>query len=347
MKWLRNLKLRFKLIICFGIMAFFIILIGTVAYLNLEESHNDAEVIYKEKLLPISYLTSIQKNLLIIQVVSKDMIIDRDLNKFDNERKHIETITSESYVLLENYEKNDLSENEQNLLSEFKEDIISYTEFTTEFLELLETEDYEAATELTNRLNPMAAEVNNDIDALVQENMVEAELLEKNISNNFDATIQRMLVLIATGGVVILILGILITRFIRISIEKLALSANEIEKGNLNIHIDIDSKDEFGNLAKTFTRMAENMNHVLRNINVSSEQVASGSKQVSDSSSSLSQGATEQASSIEELTVSIEEIATQTRKNAENANMAKEVAELAKKNANKGNKQMNAMLSAM
>lgn len=130
--------------------------------------------------------------------------------------------------------------------------------------------------------------------------------------------------------------------------------------------VELDSKDEIGELARSFRKMIENIrnqayaaqkvaagdltidvpvnsaedllgnnladmvrknNEVLSGINAASEQVAIGSKQLSDSSIILSEGATEQASAIEELTASIEEISSQTELNAKNANQANELAE--------------------
>ena len=124
-------------------------------------------------------------------------------------------------------------------------------------------------------------------------------------------------------------------------------ASKRMADGDLDVAIDINTRDEMGDLAGAFNRMASNINEVMVNINEATEQVASGSRQVSDSSISLSQGATEQASSIEELTASIEEIASQTRLNAENAGQANQLAEDTKENANQGNNRMQQMLGSM
>ena len=111
--------------------------------------------------------------------------------------------------------------------------------------------------------------------------------------------------------------------------------------------IDIDAKDEIGNLASSCHRMTENLNEVLGGIFAASEQVSSGAKQLSDSSIALSQGASEQASSIEELTASLEQISSQTQLNAQNASQANKLASMAQGNAEQGNRQMQEMLRAM
>ncbi|MGI6778464.1 MAG: methyl-accepting chemotaxis protein [Acetivibrionales bacterium] len=160
--------------------------------------------------------------------------------------------------------------------------------------------------------------------------------------------LRNIIVLIS---VLLVILGIaavyLLTRTIIKPINKLVGVANRIAGGDLDVIIDVDTKDEVGILARAFRSMAEKINDVMSSINSASEQVASGARQVSDSSMALSQGATEQASSIEQLTASLEEISSQTKLNAQNANQANELAETAKLNAMQGGTQMKEMLKAM
>lgn len=130
-------------------------------------------------------------------------------------------------------------------------------------------------------------------------------------------------------------------------LNNLVAAANKVASGDLNVVINVKSKDEVGILAKAFRIMTENINSVMTNINSASEQVAAGSRQISDSSMALSQGATEQASSIEQLTASLEEVSSQTKLNAQNANQANELAELARINAIQGDNQMKEMLKEM
>ncbi len=123
--------------------------------------------------------------------------------------------------------------------------------------------------------------------------------------------------------------------------------ANRVADGNLNVAIDLHTKDEIGILASAIGQMTDNLNEVMGNIHAASEQVTAGSKQVSISSMSLSQGAAEQASSVEQLTVSLDEISFQTKQNAASAMQANTLAEEAKVNAAQGNERMKEMLRSM
>ncbi len=167
-------------------------------------------------------------------------------------------------------------------------------------------------------------------------------------AKNSVSSATSLISIISIGGVILAIgFGIIMSTMITRPIKKMVGVAGEIADGNLDVDIDVTSKDEVGQLSKAFLQMTDNINSVMSNINAASEQVAAGSGQVSASSMSLSQGATEQASSIEELTASITQISAQTRANAENAEKAKEMATEAQSFAEHGNREMAGMLDAM
>lgn len=182
------------------------------------------------------------------------------------------------------------------------------------------------------------------------------------------------------------IMAALIARSIGNPIRKIAEASDKVAVGDLDVDVDVKSKNEIGILAKSFAnlitstrqqasaieriadadltveipirsekdlmgkklgQLVSKMNEVMNRITLASNQVSSGSKQVADSSMALSQGAAEQASSIEELTASLEEISSQTKMNAENADNANKLTENTIADAMRGNKRMQEMLTAI
>ena len=208
--------------------------------------------------------------------------------------------------------------------------------------------DQEAAWEFTKgELQTTSDEVRVALETLVNMKIQAAKQQSATNSNIADSSNLLMIVVIIVSVVIAVGLGLFISSAISRPLKKLLDAADKIATGDLDVYIDIDTREEIGNLARAFNMMADNLNEVVSNINVAAEQVAGGSKQVADSSLLLSQGATEQASTIEQLTASIEEIAAQTRQNAENSVQANSLADIAKQNALQGNTQMNDMLKAM
>ena len=170
--------------------------------------------------------------------------------------------------------------------------------------------------------------------------------------DEMQAAVNRLLIIfagISVVAIVLLILAISIftSRTISNPLKRLLDSARQIAEGKLDTDLVIQSKNEIGELASSFTRMSDNLNQVIGEINTASGQIAEGAKQVSLSSIALATGATQQASAIEEFTSSLEEVSAQTNQNADRANKANQLSKEALAKAEEGNQQMQAMLAAM
>ncbi len=132
------------------------------------------------------------------------------------------------------------------------------------------------------------------------------------------------------GLIVALIIGVIIavyiTRLVVVPLQMGVRFAQAVSDGDLTQQIDLDQKDEIGQLATALNNMATNLNEVMINISQASEQVASSSEELSASAMTLSSGATEQASNLEETSASIEELNASIQSNADNAQNAEKIA---------------------
>jgi methyl-accepting chemotaxis protein len=188
---------------------------------------------------------------------------------------------------------------------------------------------------------------------------------------------------------VIILLGIvifLIVRPISAALNKGVAFAKEIQQGDLSNRLNLDTKDEIGQLGTALDDMAdslqdraelaeaiaagdltrevtlaseqdalgralrtmtERLNDILGQISIAGEQIDTGSNQVSDSAQDLSQGSTQQASAIEEIGASLSELSGRTQTNAENAASANQLASSASSAAKDGSAQMQQMVTAM
>jgi len=191
-----------------------------------------------------------------------------------------------------------------------------------------------------------------------------------------------MLVLLALSTLVIIFL----VRRIVAPIHTMVKAAHALAAGDIEVSVQVDTKDEMLELAGAFNNMIENtrqqtqiikaiaagdltvmagarsdkdvMNHALLSmlqlnneifsqIAGSANQVSSGARQIADSSQALAQGATEQAAAVEQLSSTISEVADKTKGNAAMADRAAALADTIKGNAEKGSEQMSRMVQAV
>ena len=102
-------------------------------------------------------------------------------------------------------------------------------------------------------------------------------------------------------------------------INSIAEVSSKIAKGELNVQINIESKDEIGQTASSLKAMANKLKEIISEVITGSNNLAIASEQLSTSSQQLSQHATEQAASVEEISSTMEEMASNIAQNSNNA----------------------------
>ncbi len=348
MKWFRNFKIKVKLIICFVILAIFTGIIGYMGISNMGEINQRGEEMYNENFISATSLAKVQKSLLVIRSDYLLLLYEKDASKYQERIDEINSFTAENNATLSVYEKTiGDDKNNRELYDKLLANLQTYRSIRAEHLGMIKDGNFEEANRRISEFTNARLAVDSAVEDLIKYNTDMAHTLSTESTADFQSQSLIMVVIIIAGVILSVGLGLVVANIISKPLNRLLASANLIAEGNLDVTINVDTKDEVGILAQAFTKMTDNLNDVMSNINVAAEQVASGSRQVSDSSMALSQGATEQASSVEELTASLEEIASQTRLNAENANKANSLAVTAKNNAVDGNEQMKEMLKAM
>lgn len=348
MKWFYNLKIATKLIIAFIIVAIIAGIVGIVGITNIKSINENDTAMYELNTEPMSHIINVSNAYYKTKVAMRDMMLDENSTNRD---EYINTIKENILIMkdgLNNFSKTMQSDEGNKLSVDLKSAISTYETYISKLTELVKAnKNDEAYNNMQSEGVDIAKSINDPIDRLTE---LKVQLAKQKADENTAAAntaILTMVIVIIAGVIISIGLGIFISRIISRPIKKMALVADKLASGDMNVNVEVNSKDEIGSLAKSVRVMVGNINEVLTNIASAAEQVASGSKQISDSSIALSQGATEQASSVEQLTASLEEISSQTRINADSANQANGFAENAKYNAIQGNDQMKEMLMAM
>ncbi len=204
-----------------------------------------------------------------------------------------------------------------------------------------------------------------------------------------DAASSTRIVVVAIGIIALLIgitLAIVIARGIIGPLLKGVDFAKEVAKGDLDVTIDVDQKDEVGMLADAMKQMVSNLRNtvqvaeqiasgdldarvnilsekdtlgqslalmverlcsVVREVKTAADNVASGSQELSTTSEQMSQGATEQAASAEEASSSMEEMSSNISQNADNAMQTEKIATKSADDAREGGNAVDETVVAM
>ena len=144
-----------------------------------------------------------------------------------------------------------------------------------------------------------------------------------------------------------LVVATVITRALARPILQGVAFAKSVAAGDLTQKLDIDQKDEVGQLAAALNTMIDNVKEVVANVQSAADNVASGSQELSATSEEMSQGSTEQAAAAEEASSAMEQMAANIRQNADNAAQTEKIAGKSAEDAKKGGESVAKTLAAM
>ena len=141
--------------------------------------------------------------------------------------------------------------------------------------------------------------------------------------------------------------GVWITRSITRPINDSVEAANRLAEGDLTVRIDVDSKDETGQLKAAMKGMVDKLSHIIGEVRSSADTLSSAAEQVSATAQSLSQGSSEQAASVEEISATVEQASASVSQNTENARITDGMASKAADEAQDGGRAVKDTVSAM
>jgi methyl-accepting chemotaxis protein len=154
------------------------------------------------------------------------------------------------------------------------------------------------------------------------------------------------------GGTLLLSLVIfafawLVARRIKLGLDKAIAASKRIASGDLSGEIEIDSRDETGELLTALKDMKEELALVVDDVRHGAESIATATEEISAGNTDLSQRTEEQASAVEETASSMEELTSTVKQNADNAQTANQLAITASGVAVKGGEVIHRVVTTM
>jgi methyl-accepting chemotaxis protein len=161
---------------------------------------------------------------------------------------------------------------------------------------------------------------------------------------------QVLIALIATIAVLgsaAAVLMLTISRTTSGALKSAVQMAEAVAAGNLGARIDLQRRDEIGQLGNALQRMNGSLLSIVRQVRTSSDSIATGSAQIASGSLDLSQRTEEQAANLEQTAASMEELTATVRQNSATAAQATTLAQQARSAAEEGGSVVGRVVSTM
>ncbi|MCQ2226870.1 MAG: methyl-accepting chemotaxis protein [Bacteroidales bacterium] len=168
-------------------------------------------------------------------------------------------------------------------------------------------------------VNVITADINVLMDRLIEICNVKCEEIASSIS--LWSAVQLMFVILFSLIVMAMsvFVGWMLYQTIVAPLKKGVAFAKAIGDGDLTVSVEVDSKDELGQLSEALTEMVTNVRNIVLSIERNANDLVDSGDGLKSNSLKLNKGASEQAASAEEVSTAIEEMVANIDQNTENA----------------------------
>ena len=185
--------------------------------------------------------------------------------------------TEKIQEMLEEISKTNTSDEEISAYNEISNQAVKYEKVVVKMIELAKKGEQEETIKLLdNELVPIAREIADGIDGLLQVNIDKAYELEKKL--NVLEYISRIFILPAIAFLIVSAINLknVIFKMIGEPIEKLKDIAEQIADGNLNVEVKATYEDEIGELENSFSYMTKELKGYIGEISKILGSIADG-----------------------------------------------------------------------
>lgn len=169
---------------------------------------------------------------------------------------------------------------------------------------------------------------------------VSVTFYEKNLKDRVNKSIYSLIIVIVSLVILFILINWQLSRSITVGLSKAVAFAKGIASGNLTLSLDIERKDEIGQLATSLKDMSKKLEEIIADVIQGSNYIASASRQ-------LSVDASEQAAATEEVSSSMEQMIANIQQNSENANETERIAHKASTEIGTGYENVNQTVKSM
>jgi methyl-accepting chemotaxis protein len=348
MRWYYNLKISAKLLLAFCLMATITLIVGYVGISDLTNLEKDYSNMYSHNTIPIAKFGDVQQAFHRIRVNVRDAIYAANETEAADKVERINMFSKTIADDVEYCAKIIQSDDEKALYKNFEEKRKDYLEDLTNMKQLIkDNKKEEAIVLLKGKMSKSSEAEQKAIEAWVNYNIDAAGKTSRENSDIADAAVNTMIITIIFSILFSIVMGIFISRIISKALVKGVEFSKAVANGDLTNKIDIDQKDEIGQLAVSLNDMVDHLKEVVENVKSAADNVAAGSQELSANSEQMSQGATEQAAAAEEASSSMEEMTSNIKQNADNAQQTERIAQKSAEDAREGGNAVSETVTAM
>ena len=276
MRFFNNMKLNVKILTGFIIIAILTVVVGAFSIINLTSFSSHENGLYDNSTLGVIRMGKVQMDFLNLRIELRNLVIFNNSDK----SQYYQNINSDITDLDNNLNKyqttifasQDLSnfktaQSQWNTLKNGTSNIVSASQSGKSSSEILA---------MVSALTPDASALDSSIQKIIDYNSTTAKDTVSNDSSYSGIMNIAMGIVLLISVIIAIALSIFIANAITRPVRQLMKAANDISDGNLDVELDIKSKDEIGNLAISFKKIIKSFKNLNEDTNILSKAAVEG-----------------------------------------------------------------------
>lgn len=261
MGWFYNLKIGQKLILGFMLIALIAGMVGYVGITRIKVVESSNSSINKQSERLQNELNLIARGFERRRVSLKDMVISSDNKQRIKNQQAIAELDRQEVENLIKMKKDVPGTEMQSIYQELNSALDQYAAVKDQYIRLVMAGQLEEARLITSTGSGVDASnaVYKALDAFGSAMGVEAANLQKQNREVVNEAVLIMLSLIIINLGLALGLGLFISRIITRPLQAMLEAADRLSVGDVKVKVDVQTKDEIGSLARSFSAMIENI----------------------------------------------------------------------------------------
>ncbi len=315
MQFFRNFKFSQKISVLTVSFFIFFIILGITSFQQISDVNSKVTELNNSRLVPIVKLETLVSNIENIRT-QINAVIDNQNNSQKSEaaKKEIQTRVTAINKQLNEYKNN----------AEYITMIRSINTFLTAKDHFLKNESTAAVAQPGaapapggilpqefQKLDTSKKAAVNAVDTLIKKQVKNANQTYHNSQIVYKDTLLTIFSVLAFGAVITILLSVFITRSIAIPVRNVTTKLEEISQnnGDLTQRINYQSKDEIGDLSRSFDLFAEKLQTMIKEVTVSARTIATSSEHLYEATGTS-------VTSLDEISKTVAEIADGTSQGA-------------------------------
>jgi methyl-accepting chemotaxis protein-1 (serine sensor receptor) len=323
---MKNIKIKTLLVSVMGLLSLLLIATGGVGIASLYHGRAAFHEVYENSTVPLGELNAVI-TLLTINELDLTSSIYGDPSQVEAKMNAIEKRAQEVNRHFAAFLATALSADEKPIVDKLSKDLKTFNDKAlTPAVAASRGNNVLRVTEIVNGpMEELITPVRAGVSSLIDLQLQEAKLGYADSQQRFATVLGISIGFVAFGVLLAAFMGFSLVRLIARPLDAAVQVARKVASGDLTQHIEVDSRNETGQLLQALKEMNASLSNTVRAVRHGTETITTASAEIASGNADLSSRTEAQAGSLEETASSMEELTSTVRQNADNARQANQL----------------------